>query len=52
MKVYELKTKRAIEVNDSYGSRLIEQGRAVLAPADKAAHTAPQAAPQKVKKGD
>lgn len=30
MRVKMLKTKKAIEVNDSYGVRLIEQGKAVL----------------------
>ena len=33
MKVLEIKSRRIVDVNDSYGARLIEQGRAVLAPA-------------------
>ncbi len=32
MKVLELKTKQIIEVNDSYGARLIEQNKAILPP--------------------
>lgn len=32
MKVLEIKSRRIVDVNDSYGARLIEQGRAVLAP--------------------
>ena len=32
MKVMELKSRKIIEVNDSYGARLIEQGKATLAP--------------------
>ena len=32
MKVLELKTNRVIEVNDSYGERLIQHGMAVLPP--------------------
>ena len=33
MKVFELKTKKIIEVNPGYGARLIEQGMAILPPA-------------------
>ena len=32
MKVLELKTKKIISVNDSYGARLIEHGLAILPP--------------------
>ena len=32
MKVLELKTRQIIEVNESFGARLIEQGRAILTP--------------------
>ena len=32
MKVLELKTKKQIEVNESYGARLIEHGMAILPP--------------------
>lgn len=35
MKVKFVKTGEVAEFNDSYGARLIEQGRAVLAPAEK-----------------
>ena len=37
MKVVILKTGKTEEVNDSYGGRLIEQGKAVLPEADKEA---------------
>ena len=36
MKVLDIKTKSTIDVNNSYGARLIEQGRAVLVPVKKA----------------
>ena len=32
MKVMELSTRKIIEVNDSYGNRLIQHGKAVLPP--------------------
>ncbi len=32
MKVLELKTKRIVDVDDSYGERLIQHGMAVLPP--------------------
>lgn len=32
MKVREVRTGKVLEVNDSYGARLIEQGKAVLVP--------------------
>ena len=32
MKVLELKTKQIIEVNESYGARMIEHGMAILPP--------------------
>lgn len=32
MKVLELKTNKTIEVNDSYGERLIQHGMAILPP--------------------
>lgn len=35
MKVMELKSHAVVEVNDSYGMRLIEQGKAVIPPKDK-----------------
>lgn len=38
MKVIDLKTKQTLEVNDAYGYRLIEQGKAVSAPAEKPAN--------------
>ena len=31
MKIVEIKTGKTVECNDSFGSRLIEQGKAVLA---------------------
>lgn len=31
MKVLELKTNKTLDVNDCYGARLIEQGKAVIA---------------------
>lgn len=40
MKVLELKTREVIKVNDSYGARLIEQGRAVLVPKVEKAESA------------
>ena len=46
MKVMELKSGKIIEVNDSYGSRLIEQGKAKLAP------ISPKPAEKPRKKGD
>jgi len=45
VKVLELKTNTLIEVNDSYGERLIEQGMAVLPPVTRPATP-------KAKKGD
>lgn len=30
MKVIMLDTKKTVEVNDSYGARLVEQGKAIL----------------------
>lgn len=39
MKVLELKSKKLIDVNNSYGARLIEQGKAILAPAVRPAVT-------------
>lgn len=50
MKVLELKTKTLIEVNDSYGERLIEHGMAILPPATRP--TAPKAEKGNSKKGD
>lgn len=35
MKVIALDTKQTIEVNDAYGHRLIEQGKAIPAPQEK-----------------
>lgn len=37
MKVLDLKTKQTLDVNDAYGYRLIEQGKAVPAPKEQAA---------------
>lgn len=37
MNVKMVKTGKTVEVNDCYGTRLIEQGKAVLAPKKKAA---------------
>lgn len=42
MRLLETKTGKAFEAPDSYGLRLIEQGRAVLAPEKK-----PAAKPEK-----
>lgn len=45
MKVLMLSTKKVAECNDSYGTRLIEQGKAVIhVEAKKAAEAAPCAA--------
>lgn len=33
MKIKEIQTGRVMDVSDSYGARLIEQGKAVIAPA-------------------
>ena len=41
MRVSIIATNKVVEVNNSYGARLIEQGRAVLAPAVK--NSAPKA---------
>ena len=35
MKVLELHSKTVIVVNDSYGARMIEQGKAVIPPKDE-----------------
>lgn len=35
MKVIALNTKQTIEVDDAYGHRLIEQGKAIPAPQEK-----------------
>ena len=35
MKVLELRSKKVIEVNDSYGARMIEQGKAVIPSKDE-----------------
>lgn len=40
MKVLELKSKKLIDVNNSYGARLIEQGKAILPPAGQPAISA------------
>lgn len=50
MKVLELKTKKLIEVNESYGARLIEHGLAVLPPI--ASSPVPKADKASGKKGD
>lgn len=52
MKVLELKTKKLIEVNESYGARLIEQGTAILAPATAVKAPTPKAEKGMAKKGD
>lgn len=39
MRVWDTKTKAVYEVNDSYGARLIEQGKAVPCPAAPATAT-------------
>ena len=49
MKVLELKAKKIIEVNDSYGARLIEHGMAILPPETKPALKAEK---ETAKKGD
>lgn len=51
MKVLELKTRKLIEVNESYGARLIEHGMAVLPPVVPRA-PAPKAEKATAKKGD
>ena len=48
MKVLELKTKRIIEVNESYGARMIEHNMAILPPA---AQPAPKLEKAPAKKG-
>lgn len=50
MKVLELKTHKLIEVDDTYGARLIEQGKAILPPVRPS--TAPKAEKAIGKKGD
>lgn len=45
MRVKDVFTGKILEVNDSYGARLIEQGRAVLPP--KEPETAPAPATKK-----
>ncbi|MDO4647627.1 MAG: hypothetical protein Q4B26_03170 [Eubacteriales bacterium] len=46
-----LDTKKTVEVNDSYGARLIEQGKAVLGKKKVEAASA-DAKPAKTKKAD
>lgn len=46
MKVLELKTKQIIEINESYGLRLIEQNKAILPP------VSPKMEKESRKKGD
>ena len=55
MKVIELATRQPIDVNDSYGARLIEQGKAVAVPRKDKSEPAPEAETKsegKRKKGD
>lgn len=51
MKVLDLKTGKAIDVNDSFGARLIEQGEACLMAEEKAAKAEAEA-PKAEKAGD
>ncbi len=50
MKVLELKTHKLIEADDTYGARLIEQGKAILPPVKHSA--APKAEKPTGKKGE
>jgi len=47
VKVMEITTKKVVEVNDSYGHRLIEQGRAVPAKEEKSEEQADKGAKAK-----
>ena len=46
MKVILIATGETVEVNDSYGSRLFEQGKALLAPAKPAKKKEPEEEPK------
>lgn len=50
MRVKEIPSGKILEVNDSYGSRLIEHGKAV--PAGKASSSAPKKGGRKGEKAD
>lgn len=50
MRVKEIPTGKILEVNDSYGTRLIEQGKAV--PAGKGSSPAPKKGSRKGEKED
>lgn len=50
MRVKEIPSGKILEVNDSYGSRLIEQGKAV--PAGKVSSPAPKKGGRKGEKTD
>lgn len=45
MKVFELSSQTVLTVNDSYGARMIEQGKAVIPPKDKPKEEPPQDMP-------
>lgn len=54
MRLLDTKTKQAFDAPDSYGQRLIEQGKAVLAPKEKPVKvekTEKAEEPKKAKKG-
>ena len=49
MKVIMLDTKKTVEVDDCYGARLIEQGKAILAKVAEATVTPSEAKDEKPK---
>lgn len=51
MKVREIRTGNVLEVNGSYGARLIEQGKAVLIPSPPKAPHPQSTSPAAGKKG-